>query len=109
MAQTVIDLDALNASAAPYRFRSRGREYVARPVSVEAVVQYEAAVRGASNLEVMAARKRLLRLAFPWRVSFLWRGDPVRLISQAPPAVYREVWADFFASLQSLPRSEGAE
>lgn len=105
MSTVTLDLDALRASAEPWSFATGGRTYVARPVSVEQVIAYEARIAGASATDVMRARRQLLRLAFPWRPSFMWRGDPVAVICSAPPALHRVVIESFFASLRSWPPS----
>ncbi len=106
MPTPTLDLDALRAAAEPWAFAAGGRTYTARPVSVEQVIAYEAACAGASAAQVLRARRRLLRLAFPWRPSFWWRGDPVALICAAPPALHRVVMDSFFASLRSSSRPE---
>lgn len=106
MPTPALDLDALRAAHEPWTFSTGGRTYTARPVSVEQVIAHEAECVGASPAAVMRARRRLLRLAFPWRPSFLWRGDPVRAICSASPALHRVVMDSFFVALQSsFPRS----
>lgn len=101
MPTPALDLDALRAAHEPWTFQTGGRTYVARPVSIEQVIAHEAECVGASPAAVMRARRKLLRIAFPWRASFLWRGDPVRVICEASPTVHRAVMDSFFASLQS--------
>lgn len=109
MSAVTLDLDALRASAEPWAFATGGRTYTARPVSVEQVIAYEAACAGASAADVMRARRKLLRLAFPWRPSFWWRGDPVAVICAAPPALHRVVMDSFFVSLRSSPPSPATD
>jgi hypothetical protein len=41
----------------------------------------------------------LLRIAFPWRPSYIWRGDPVSIIGAMLPREQAEVLRDFFQSL----------
>lgn len=102
MAAPTIDLDALRATYEPWSFTTGGRRYVARPVSIEQVIAHEAACVGESSVRILEERRKLLRLAFPWRLSYRWRGDPVALICGAEPAVYREIWESFSASLHAL-------
>lgn len=101
MAAPTIDLDALRATHEPWSFTTGGRRYVARPVSIEQVIAHEAACIGAGPAAVLNERRALLRIAFPWRLSYRWRGDPVALICDAEPAVYREMWESFSASLHA--------
>lgn len=93
------DQDAWDAEHAPWSWRTRGRVYVARPVSVPAVQRYAQEVVGDFAQQERALR-RLLRLAFPWRLSFWWRGDPVRQILSLEPANRQAVVRDFFDRLR---------
>lgn len=95
-----LDLQALREAHQPWSFAAGGRSYVARPVSIEQVIAYEGECVGASPTALLAARRKLLRIAFPWRPSFLWRGDPVALIMGATPRVHQALISDFFVSLR---------
>jgi hypothetical protein len=99
------DLDALREAHRPWAFTTGRRTYVARPVSIEQVIAYEGECIGASVAVRLRALRRLLRLAFPWRPSFLWRGDPVAIIMGASPPVHHQLVRDFFASLRSPAES----
>lgn len=101
MSKPAVNLDELRAAATPWQFVAGGRTYEARPISVEQVIVYEGAIVGASPAVVLRARRTLLRRAFPWRPSFVWRGDPVDMICGAPPALHQALMADFFVSLRS--------
>lgn len=103
MPKPAVNLDALRAAATPWQFVAGGRTYTARPVSVEQVIAYEGEIVGASAAAILRARRKLLRVAFPWRPSFVWRGDPVDLICESPPGLHAALMADFFASLRSSP------
>ncbi len=95
-----INLDALREAHRPWSFTTGRRTYVARPVSVEQVIAYEGECIGASVAVRMRALRRLLRQAFPWRPSFLWRGDPVAIVMGASPPVHHQLVRDFFGSLR---------
>lgn len=93
--------DAWRAAREPWTYTERGRTWVARPVSAEAVAG--AFDRLSKQRGDLAAERRevgrLLRLAFPWRPSRMWRGDPVRRILALEPGLYQAVIKSFFASL----------
>lgn len=95
-----LDLHALREAHRPWEFTAGRRTYVARPVSIEQVIAYEEECIGASPAALMRARRKLLRVAFPWRPSFVWRGDPVALIMGAAPREHHALVTDFFASLR---------
>lgn len=104
-----IDIDALRA---PWSFTLAGRTYTAQRVSVEQVAAFgevlalpdpdPATQPGAAKL--LAVRKRvalvrLLRHAYPWKLSYGWRrsSDPVRLLLGLDLASQKAVLEDFFA------------
>lgn len=107
MSAHALDLDALRAASEPWQLTVGGRTYTARPVSIEQMIAHEAECLGASGAVVMRSRRKLLRIAFPWRPSFWWRGDPVALICESPPAIHRELIQSFYQSLQSLRSPNG--
>lgn len=94
------DQDAWEAEHRRWTYTTRGRTYVARDVSVPAVQRCFAAIARGEAADVERELRRLLRLAFPWRPSFWWRGDPVALLMGLNPATRQAALADFFASLR---------
>lgn len=92
--------DAFREAHRPWAFTLQGRTYSARHVSAPQVQAYE---RRAAAAKTEAQHRRalriLLRRAFPWRVSYLLRGDPVDLVIRLEPAARREALTDFFACL----------
>ena len=104
------DVDVFREAHRPWSFSIGGRAFSARHVSALQVLRYEEQTRDAiqtmakdaprgARLHVMAVR-HLLRLAFPWRPSYLVRGDPVKIIIALEPAARSEALKDFFACLQ---------
>lgn len=97
------DLDQYRQAHAGWALTTRGQTYHARPVSAEQVIVYQGEVLGASPRIAQRALRKLLRIAFPWRPSFVWRGDPVKIVMGARPHEHRAMVADFFASLAGSP------
>jgi len=101
---------AWHAAHAPWTYTtSRGRTCATRPISTPRLIAYFGAIEGASIARQNAETRELLREAFPWRVSFLWRGDPVDEILESPPGLRKEILRSFFASLgmtREAPRSQ---
>jgi len=93
------NLDAYREANAGWALTVGGRRYAARPVSAEQVLVYQGEIEGASPKMAQRALRRLLRCAFPWRPSFVWRGDPVNVIMAARPHEQRAMVQDFFESL----------
>lgn len=87
----------------PWAVRLNGMVHVARPVSGHRVQAFYQAIRGASPEAGMAALTDLLRWAFPLRLSYWWRGDPVRQLVRLPAEEQRTVLTDFFAHLAGTP------
>lgn len=96
------------AARRPWELEIDGRRWVARPVSAERVLRYQVALMGASVEAGWQATLALLRDAFPWRPSYVWRGDPVkhfaRIIREAPEAATSAL-QDFFPLLGGAPPS----
>lgn len=94
------------AARRPWELEIDGRRWVARPVSAERVLRYQAALIGASVEDGWKATLSLLRDAFPRRPSYAWRGDPVthfaRVIREAPEAATAAL-TDFFPLLRGAP------
>lgn len=88
---------------------TRRRTYAARPISTPRLIAYFGAMEGASIQRQQIETRALLREAFPMRLSFAWRGDPVDEIIEAPPEQQGEILRSFFASLGMMresPRSK---
>lgn len=93
--------DLFRAAHRPWQLTTGGRTFVARHVSAPAVVAFHTRFAEArSETGRMRALRRLLRLAFPWRFSYLVRGDPVRILARMEPAAQRAALADFFVALE---------
>lgn len=76
-----------------------GYRYVARPVSARKVAEWlprYLKANGSAQLDLM---RELFRIAFPWRMSYVWRGDPVERLMALPLPVFLEVRNDFFVLL----------
>ena len=104
------DVDAFRAAHRPWSFTVGGRTFGAKHVSALKVAEYERRAADASALyrtnpargsrAQLAALRWLLRFAFPWRIDYLLRGNPVAIILSLEPAARAEALRDFFASLQ---------
>lgn len=95
------NVDAFREAHRPWAFAAGARTYEARHVSAPAVVDFHARFHAATTeRERVRAIQQLLRLAFPRRLSYRWRGDPVRMILALEPAAQREALTDFFACLE---------
>jgi hypothetical protein len=96
---TAFDADAYRAAREPFRLVAGGRIYAARPVSAELVIATRPALASETRASRLAALRRLLRAAFPWRWSMLWRGDPVRVFLRLDAATQQEALRRFFRYL----------
>ena len=97
------DLRAFREAHRPWAFTTAdGRTFEALHVSAPVVQRYEDRVSAAKGdqRQMLAAIRWLLRHAFPWRFSYLLRGDPVKLVLALEPAARNEALADFFACLR---------
>jgi hypothetical protein len=118
--------DRFRAACRPFVFTAGGRAWTARPISAPALARFhdDITLIGASELERMAAASspvararakqaaernrgrlllRLLRLAFPFRFSYCWRGDPVRALLRLPSAERGEAIKSFFLFVEGKP------
>lgn len=95
---TGFNADAWAESREPWTFTSKGQVWRAAPISAPAVVDAFTAFAkaGEDAGEQHRILRRLLRLAFPWRLSMQWRGDPVDLILALPPGALDEAVTSFF-------------
>lgn len=80
-----------------------GREYMARDVSAPAVIAAHLKMQKATPVQERAILTGLLRLAFPWRPSMIWLGDPVKLMDELPPEAWKKVITSFFAYVTGNP------
>lgn len=91
--------DEWRAARTPWTYTEGGRTWVARPVSALAMAD---ALQGMDTLPAphQAARWRgIFRMAFPWKISYWWLGDPVTRIMRLEPGAFQAVVADFLFSL----------
>ncbi len=96
------DVDAFRAAHRPWSLTIQGRTFGARHVSAMQVQEYERRFSTAATESArLTAVTWLLRRAFPWRVSYLVRGDPVTLVLGLEPAARAEALMDFFACLRT--------
>lgn len=103
------DADAFAAALRPWTFTAHGRAHAARPVSAPAVLAFHAEFNAAADEAARArALRRVLRLAFPWRLSYRWRGDPVEHLLALPPAARNAALTSFFLFLSHGPAPEGS-
>ena len=72
------------------------RRWIARPVSARRMLQELDGYETASLVGRRAKFRRLFRLAFPWNLTMIWRGDPLRIIEELPLEDYNQVTRDFF-------------
>jgi hypothetical protein len=102
----VFDLDAYREAHQPFSFAAGGRRYYARHVSAGQMSAYFRAAETGDIAVIEKALRALLRTAFPWRPSFIWRGDPVDLIlRRLPPDERRAVMTDFFGFLGVIAKA----
>lgn len=89
-----------------------GFTYRARPVSARAVAEWWLEYSDAKPVQQFALLEQLFRVAFPWRISYTWLGDPVKKIMALPLGEFVKVRADFFGHLgggwhTSVPATSG--
>lgn len=97
------DADAHLAARRTWELTIAGRSFVARPISVEQVYAFEILSHGLPRALYWAAFLKLLRLAFPKRLSFWWRGDPVTLFAALPDDAKERARESFFPYLAGVP------
>lgn len=95
------NVDTWRAAHPPWSFTVEGRTFVARPVSAIAVADLVDGIDGVPAREQARRLRKLFRLAFPWRATYLAarRLDPVRQLFALEPGVYQGTLADFFVHL----------
>jgi hypothetical protein len=110
--------DDYRAALRPWTFTVGGLTWEARPVSAPAVVSFHArfaaiadaerdallgspdeanAIHARAEIERRKVLRALLRLAFPMKLPYRWRGDPVDKILALDPPTRNATLADFFA------------
>lgn len=100
----MLDLDAYRAAHRAWGFSFRGRVFRGRHVSAMDVLRFKELLEAARReRQMVAAHKWLLRRAFPWRVDYLLRGDPVRVLLNLSPPERQEALDSFFGSLEVRP------
>jgi len=93
------DADAWRAAREPWSYTEGGRHWVARPVSALALADALQGLQDLSAAEQADRWRRVFRLAFPWRISYWWLGDPVTRIMALEPGAYQATIADFVVHL----------
>lgn len=99
-------LTSWHAARRTWQLEIDGRSWTARPVSLPVVIAYQQKLLGASPTEGWDLTADLLRHAFPWRLSYRWRGDPVkrfRTMARDYPDAARQAMVDFFPYLTGVP------
>lgn len=98
------NVDAFREAHRPWSFTIGGKTFGARHVSAVHCQQFDRLRRdaGGDAKKHLRAIWWILRRAFPWRFSYMLRGDPVKIILALEPAARGEAMADFFVSLQGL-------
>lgn len=97
------DAEAWRAAREPWTYSDQGRTWTARPVSAEAVLAAQLELQAASAHRARRIMRRLFRLAFPYRLSMRWRGDPVALIEALPLPGWEAVLRSFFEYATGRP------
>lgn len=95
-----------HAARRTWQLEIGGRAWVARPVSLPAVIAYQRELVGATPAQAWKLTAALLRQAFPWRLSYRWRGDPVaafNALARDYPDAARQAMVDFFPYLTGAP------
>lgn len=102
------DADAFVKAREPWTLTIDSRAYEARPISVQQVLTFQSAIElaGADQEKVGRALTALLRLIFPPRWSYLWRGDPVRKVLALDAGAQSELLADFFGYMARTIQSQ---
>jgi hypothetical protein len=97
----MFDVDAYRAAHRPWEFRHQGRTFIARHVSAPDCQRFDGWMATATReRQRQTAIRWILRRAFPWRPSYLLRGDPVRILLALEPAERMTALRDFFGRLR---------
>ena len=122
------DADKFQAALRPWIFTAGRSSWIARPVSAPALARFHGDFKVVGDFEreqlltatspLARARvqrraerrravllRRIFRVAFPYRLSYLVRGDPVKALIQLPPAARSEAITAFFQFAEGKPKS----
>jgi hypothetical protein len=101
------DINAFREAHTPWSFTIGGRRFDARHVSAPTVQSFQRKLTaaGLDGRNVFAAYRWLLRHAFPWRFSYLLRGDPVKIVLALEPQARDAALSDFFECLLGTTRA----
>lgn len=84
----------------PWSFTDRrGREHAARDLSPAELLKWRARFAWASHMgpwHLERMRSRLIRHLFPFRLTYLWHGDPVARLFTLPVAEQCAAFAELF-------------
>lgn len=95
------DHKAFREAHRPWSFTTAdGRTFQARHVSAPQYERFDDRFNHGTAQERRMAVAWILRIAFPWRLSYLLRGDPVKILLAMEPAARKEALMDFFACLR---------
>lgn len=103
------DADAALAARTPWSITLRGRRYVARLVSWPAFVAFQEAMKLANGEPLATGRaiRGLWCAAFPWKLRYLWQGDPVRRLMALDEDLHYGALADFLAHRGRIGKNPG--
>lgn len=106
------DADAYRRARVPWTLTLDGTTYTATWVSVEVMRRFHESREAVKDSEegLRAAVRALLREAFPRRVHYRWRGDPVDKLLALETPVLVAALTDFFAwwgARSQLPGTNG--
>lgn len=89
----------------PWWIRTRGATYLAQPISAADMRAFSRACQHGDGSQLHRALRELLRKAFPWRPSFLWRGDPVDVFFAEPD---KQAERMYHLTMSLLPNPRGS-
>jgi hypothetical protein len=105
------NVDAFREAHRPWILTVGGRAFAARHVSAPQVQRYQDRIKEAGDdlARFESAVRWLLRRAFPWRPSYLLRGDPARIVLRLEPAARSAALADVYEALRgtATPPTQG--
>jgi hypothetical protein len=99
--------DAFAAAHRPWTLTLRGEEFTAVDPSADEVVRFRAEMVAAGD-DMQAQRavvRRFIRARFPWRIRYLWRGDPVGRFLALPAAAQEAALMSLFLRLGAMQTS----
>jgi len=99
------NVDEIRRFRGPWRFTARGRTWDALPIPTATwcgVLPELQDSRPARHR--LAAMRRLFRAAFPWRLSMLWHGDPVREVLATTPRELSALFESLYSFHYAVPQ-----